>query len=227
MGQIITIAQQKGGAGKTTVAAHLAIALAQAGLLVSLLDVDPQASLSSWFAARKKFTAKGEEKLHISCNSYTDRWGLGHTIQRIKDDADVLIIDTPPHTKEQARVCIAEADLVILPLQPSPCDLWASMNTIQMVNEENTETFVILNRVINNTRLATMFMSELPRKRFNTVLANRVAYAASMVEGKGVTEDMWAHTAAGQEIYSLTKEVAEAMPQIIKSKKRYKELANA
>jgi chromosome partitioning protein len=120
---IITIAQQKGGAGKTTIAAHLGVALAQKRNRVAVIDIDPQGSLKHWYNIRaEKF---GEEYTGIYFSA-TAGWKINSEIMSLKRNYDFIIIDSPPHTETDAKSVMRVADLVIVPVQPSPTDLWAT-----------------------------------------------------------------------------------------------------
>lgn len=188
MKKVIAISQQKGGAGKTTIAAHLAITFREKGLKVALLDVDPQGSLSSWYAARKRFSKASNKKNNISFVSLSSLWSLRAEIERARAENDIVIIDCPPHTKSESRVAVREADLVVIPMQPSPADLWATTSTLELALKENAHTFVVLNRIISNTSIARQFLNDLPESHVIGTLGNRVIFASAMAEGKSVTE---------------------------------------
>ena len=111
--KVVTIAQQKGGAGKTTVAVQLAVAWALQGLKVAMLDVDPQGSVAAWSSVRQE-TGLGSAPLAWALPG----WKLAGEIDRLKADVDVLLVDTPPHAETDARVAIRAAALVLIPLQP-------------------------------------------------------------------------------------------------------------
>ena len=81
-GKVITVAQQKGGAGKTTIAAHLAVSLAQKDLNVVALDIDPQGSLTAWYEARKE--SANESLTHLSFRSISDYWRLQAEIKKVR-----------------------------------------------------------------------------------------------------------------------------------------------
>ena len=117
--RIITVAQQKGGSGKTTIAAQLAVGLSMEGYLVATVDIDPQGSLSLWYEKRKRALGQKNKITH----SRVSGWRLSNEILRMKDDIDYIIIDSPPHTETDSTTAIRAADLVLLPLQPSPLDL--------------------------------------------------------------------------------------------------------
>ncbi len=203
--KVITVAQQKGGAGKTTVAAHLIVALAQKGFRVAGLDTDPQGSLSAWFQMRKQYwDVRCVQGVEVS--AFSDWWRVRPEIDRLRDMYDIVVIDCPPHMENDAEKAVKAADLVVVPIQPSPTDLWATAKTIDLANAQDANTFLLLNRIVTSSRLSQQFIRDLPRCRFKTVLVNRVAYAESIGEGKTVTETH-ASTPAGDEVRSLADEV--------------------
>lgn len=204
-GHIITIAQQKGGAGKTTVAAQLAAGLLNNGASVATIDIDPQGSLSLWYAARMAALGAKNALIH----SQIQGWRLKKEAERMAADVDYVIIDAPPHTETEATIAIREADLVLIPMQASPMDLWASRPTIKTAQDEGTDSLIILNRVDMRTKLNATIQDkliELDAKVAKSMLGNRVAYAASMMEGKGVVETE-STSAAAKEISALIKEL--------------------
>lgn len=205
-GRIITVAQQKGGAGKTTLSAQLAIGLLQSGASVATIDIDPQGSLSLWYAARMANLGAKNTLVH----SQIQGWRLKKEAQRMVDDYDYVIIDAPPHTETEATIAIREADLVLIPMQASPMDLWASRPTIKSAQDENTACLIILNRIDTRTKLNSTILDkliELDTKVAKQTLGNRVSYASSMMDGKGVLETETPSSAASKEITALVKEL--------------------
>jgi chromosome partitioning protein len=224
--KVITIAQQKGGAGKTTVAAHLAVALAQKGNRVAVLDIDPQGSLSYWHSIREKKYGEGYTGLtHVAVSG----WRVGSEVSRLRKQCDFIIIDSPPHTETEARTAIRAADLILIPVQPSPTDLWATKPTLELAKAEKVPVKVLLNRVPANSKLAAKIADELDCLA-ETTLGNRVIFAASLMEGRAATE-VDPNSAAANEIKSLVKEVLKqfkaAEPEVTESKSRKKELVDA
>lgn len=202
MAKVITIAQQKGGAGKTTVAAHIAVALAQKGNRVAIIDIDPQGSLSYWHGVREeKF---GEGYTGLIFNSLSG-WRVGSEVARLRKQCDFIIIDSPPHTETEARTAIRSADLIIIPVQPSPTDLWATKATLELAKAEKIPVRVVLNRVAANSRLAQTIAAELPGLA-ETTIGNRVLFAAALLEGRCATE-VDPTSQAAQEIKALVKEI--------------------
>ena len=143
-GKIITVAQQKGGSGKTTVAAHLAVALARLGNSVALLDVDPQGSLGEWYEARERRVGEGRTGIGFRTAS---GWGARREAGWLARDHDMVVVDTPPKSDLEARPAIEAADLVAVPIQPTPVDLWASAATLAIAAAERSPSLLILNRV--------------------------------------------------------------------------------
>lgn len=205
MAKVITIAQQKGGAGKTTVAAHLAVALSQKGNRVAIVDIDPQGSLSYWHKIRED--KYGEGYTGLIFNSLSG-WRVGSEISRLRKQCEYIIIDSPPHTETEARTAIRSADLVVVPVQPSPTDLWATKATLDLAKAEKVPVKVVLNRVQPNSRLASIITDELPEIA-ETTLGNRVLYAASLMEGQCATE-VEPNSPAAREVKNLVKEILAA-----------------
>ncbi len=104
-GKIFSVAQQKGGAGKTTLAAHLAIAFADLGKSVAVVDIDPQGSLSGWFAAR----GRRRDQRHGPTVVAVQGWRLQNEVRRLARDHDVVLVDSPPHADTEARIGIRTA----------------------------------------------------------------------------------------------------------------------
>ncbi len=207
-GKVITVAQQKGGAGKTTIAAHIAVSLAQKGLNVVALDIDPQGSLTAWHEARKN--VMNDSMAHISFRSISDYWRLNSEIKKLAAVFDVVVIDGPPHAENDAKVAVKCADLVMVPIQPSPTDLWATAKTIELTNKENANTYLVLNRIIKNTKLSQQFMRDLPRSRIRSTLGNRTGFPSAMAHGMTVTETAKGSVAA-KEIEALSNEVIDIL----------------
>ena len=203
--KIIAVAQQKGGAGKTTVAAHLGMAWAGKGKKVVFFDVDPQQSLTAWYQLRAETVGEHD---HIRFAAF-DGWKASSEIARAKRDADVIVVDSPPHTDTGPRVVIREAGLVVVPAQLSPMDLWAMRSTLDLAEKSKSDFLVVLNRVPPRSRVADDLRASLKKDKIplaRTTLGNRTAFAASMLAGKGVTETQ-PHSLAAKEITALASEI--------------------
>ncbi len=208
-GTIITIAQQKGGAGKTTLAAHLALAWAVAGRRVAVVDIDPQASLSIWFERRRE--RRGAAAPDIEVAAITG-WRVAAEVERQARAHDVVLIDTPPHAATEARLAVRAASLVLIPVQPSPMDLWATRATLDLARAERVPALLVLNRVPPRAKLTEIMLAEF--RAFGVAIArtevgNRVALAAALAEGKGIAEASRGSRAAA-EIAALAEEVLGA-----------------
>jgi chromosome partitioning protein len=206
--RVITIAQQKGGAGKTTLAAQLAIVWARQGRRLALLDIDPQASLAAWVDLRRK--RLGDAGLGFDFAALSG-WRAGEWVQRYAREADMVIVDSPPHAEMEARIALRAAGLVLVPLQPSPLDLWSGATTLRLAREERRPVLAILNRVPARSGLTGTIVAELARDGVPiaaATLGSRVAFAQAMAQGRGVVESAPSSPAA-TEIAALAAEIAQ------------------
>ena len=127
--KVITIAQQKGGTGKTTLAVHLALAFIKYhNLKVAIIDTDPQGSLGKWFMIRSEIKIKNGDLTFKTASL----WGAQYESKILKQTNDIIIIDTPPKIEADARPAIEASDLVLIPISPSPVDFWATEPIIEI-----------------------------------------------------------------------------------------------
>jgi chromosome partitioning protein len=204
---IITIAQQKGGAGKTTLAAHLALAWA-ATQRVAVIDIDPQASLAAWFRLRRQRLGDKGATIEVAA---LGGWRLASEAARQARDHDIVLIDSPPHAETAARIAVRAADLVLVPVQPSPMDVWATRPTLELARQERVPALLVLNRVPARANLTAAMAAPLAELATPVALAqigNRVALAASLADGKGISEAAPTSRAA-LEIAALADEVLQ------------------
>lgn len=186
MSVVIAIAQQKGGAGKSTIAASLAVALAASGRRVALLDTDPQATLGRWWALRQ-----GQPRATPLTFEAPSGWRVTGAVERLRRDHDALLIDTAPHAETDSRVAIRAAGLVIVPMQPSGPDLWASEATLKLAAAEKRPARILLNRVPATGRLKDQILAELAARGLATLgpgLGNRTAFTTAFMQGLTATE---------------------------------------
>ena len=206
---VVTVAQQKGGAGKTTLVIQLATAFRAGGVRVALVDIDPQASLSGWMK-RREHRPQPAPDLRLSM---VGGWRLGVEVDRLKRDADLIIVDTPPHAATDAKGAIRAADLVLIPCQPSPLDIWASAATVDIARKERRDVVFVLNRVPPRARSideALAAIRELGAATLETRLGNRQAFVAAVSQGLGVVESE-PKGAAADEARGLADEVARRL----------------
>jgi chromosome partitioning protein len=209
--KVFTIAQQKGGAGKTTIACHLAVALAggrngAARKKVAIVDIDPQQSLARWHGQRVQAMGNGNAGLHLSAVS---GWRTQNEVDRLRRDMDYVVIDSPPHAETEARIAVRAADLVILPVQPSPMDLWAIQPTLDLAKQEGVPVLLVFNRMPPRGLLAEEMLArakELGVPIAKSVIGNRVGFAASLLNGYAIGESAPSSRGA-REIAALAREV--------------------
>jgi len=206
MPHVISILNQKGGAGKTTLAVHLATALARGGKRVLLLDADPQGSALDWAAARHGkplFPVVGLPKSSIH-----------KELPSLSLNYDIVVIDGPPRVYDVARSAIMASDLVLIPVQPSPYDVWAAKEIVDLLTEAaiykpRIRSAFVVNRKIVNTAIGRDVadaLSDYAIPVLQSAVCQRVAFAESAAQGLTVFElddDM----PASQEIDALADEV--------------------
>jgi len=207
---ITAFLNQKGGVGKTTLSYSFATALAQAGHKVLLVDADPQHGAITWQSHREAvplFPIVGlpTSKLHREMPAHAANY-------------DHLVIDAPPQVSSIARSIILAADLILIPVQPSPHDIWSAAEIVQLIEEasafkENLKTAFVVNRKITNTALGRDVFTALKNYPFPvlpTAVCQRVAFAESAALGASVLETE-PTGAAANEILSITREALEVM----------------
>ena len=206
MSKVITIAQQKGGSGKTTIAANLATVFSlKNNLSTTLLDTDPQGSLGKWFMTRKE-KLKDKNTLQFKTASL---WGAQYEAKTLKEKCVIVIIDTPPKIDADGRPAIEIADLVLIPISPSQVDFWATESIIELAKREKKEILILINRANAKSKLikeAVKFVKDMEVKKAKTILGNRQIFVSSMGLGLTVVEKQ--RTGKGcLEMLSLAKEI--------------------
>ncbi len=191
---VIAIISQKGGAGKTTLALHLAAAAQAAGAVALVIDTDPQATASQWAAWR------GDAPPEV-IDSPPPR--LAAKIAAAKaQGAEVIVIDTPPHADSAARAAVEAADLVLIPCRPSAFDLSAIQTTAKLVQLLRRPAFVVFTAGPPNAPRVYEEAGELV-EGFGTpacpvLLPDRAAYRHASAEGRTVLESEPAGKAADE-----------------------------
>ena len=206
--KIIAILNQKGGAGKTTLSTNLARAFQQGGNKTLLIDSDPQGSARDWHAA-----GNGELLTVIGL----DRPTLDKDIKAVSRDYEWVFIDGAPQLAEMSISAIKCADLVLIPVQPSPYDIWAAEDLVDVIKERQSITdgklkaAFIISRQITNTTLGKEVREalagyELPIFKNGTF--QRIIYAKSAAIGSTAI-DLEPGSEAAQEIMLIRDELKE------------------
>lgn len=178
----ILITSQKGGSGKTTLARNLAVAASAEGKRVLCLDLDPQGSLRAWWGGRE---ADEPSMLEADPNPSA----LSQTLKAAAKAFDLAVIDTPPAAPAWLADSIAAADLVLIPVRPSPDDLRAVGATVAAVTDAKVPFAFVLSQTprAKITDEAARVLAQYGRVAPVNV-ATRVIYAESGATGAGVTE---------------------------------------
>jgi chromosome partitioning protein len=195
--QIIGIASQKGGSGKTTLTGHLAVQAEQAGISpVALVDTDPQGSLSDWWNARQAETP---------CFARTTAATLKEDIEQLRElGMKLLFIDTPPAIEATIGDVIALCDLILIPVRPSPHDLRAAGATVELVERAGKPLIFIINAATPRARITNEAVMALSQHGTlaPVILHQRTGFAASMIDGRTVGE-IKGEARSAEEIASL------------------------
>jgi chromosome partitioning protein len=204
--QIICVAQQKGGAGKTTLVSNLATAYLAEGKRVALLDTDPQGSLGKWLDVREEARGEDDNLQFATATAY----GTSRAIRGLGAGADVILVDTPPKADSDIRQVLRESDLVLIPVSASQADVWATHDILDLADRAGKPTHIILNRTRSGTRVGedvAKSVAGLEAKPLKATLANRVIYAEALGRGLGVME-VKRSGSASDEVRALAGEVS-------------------
>lgn len=202
----IAVLQQKGGTGKTTISTNLGRAFQISGHSTGLVDSDPQGSARDWSAAREDnpLSAVG-----------LDRPGLLERDLKRLVKGDIIIIDGAPQVRELAVAAIKVADLVLIPVQPSPYDVWATNDLVELVksrielSDGALKAAFVVSRAIEGTNIAsevfdTLASYELPI--LQSKISQRIVFATSAAQGFSVI-DAEPSSKAAIEMIDLQREV--------------------
>jgi chromosome partitioning protein len=205
---VLSVLNQKGGVGKTTLAVSIAACLTEQGKRVLLIDADHQGSALDWKAARgdpTTFTVVGIPKDTIH-----------KEVPAMSRDYEWIVIDGPPRVSTVAKSAIAASDIVVIPVQPSPYDVWAAKEIVDLIEEvtvikPDLKSVFTVNRRITGTAIGRdveKALSDYPITVMKASLCQRVSFAESAASGRTVLETDPQGPAAG-EVRAVVAEILE------------------
>ena len=210
----IAILSQKGGAGKTTLALHLAVAATQDGLNTLIVDLDPQASAANWSDRR-------DSDIPVVLSTHASR--LAPVLDQARaNDGGLSILDTAPHSDSIALQAARAADLILVPCRPAILDLEAISTTLDLIATTKTPALVVLNAVAplgTEATEAAAAIADLGAEVSPVRLVNRVAFSRSLINGQ-VAQEMEPGGKAAQEIAMLHKFISECVHTTDKRKRK-------
>ena len=207
MGHVVTFAQQKGGAGKTTVLAHLAAAWTEAGRKVALFDLDPQRSLARWAGLRSDPGVSVIESRDYRAGSEMKAARRGH---------DYVLADCPGAASGLLESAIRESDLVVAPCQPSVMDVWALDPVIDTAKKLRRPLRILLNRMPARLGSLEEVLGALGEHRallLATQLGNRNAFSRAMLDGRTAPE-LARNSTAAAEVLGLRAELTALLARL-------------
>ncbi len=197
--RVIVVNSQKGGTGKTTVTAHLAVEAAASGHgPIVLIDTDPQGSLAQWWAARN------DEQAHRAGLSTLLKVTLDDLAGRLaelrRSSTNFVIIDTPPAHNMSIEKAISMADMVVIPARPSPHDLRAIGATVNMTRSLGKPYFFVVNGASPRSHITAEAIAALSEhgRVAPVILYQRTNFASSMIDGRTVMETLGPGRSAGE-----------------------------
>lgn len=212
----IVITSQKGGSGKTTLAAHLPVAAELDGQGPTvIIDTDPQQTLATWWETREAETPQfALVRLSELPGKIDALRNLGFTY---------CFIDTPPALTQQNRQVITLADLVLIPTRPSPNDLWSLGATLDLVRQSGTPFVFVLTQAKGNARITVQALAALSEhgQVFDSIIHDRVDYAVSMTDGRTALE-IKPRSPAASESAALWKLTRRSLCEATNDKKKGK-----
>ena len=191
--QVIAFASQKGGAGKTTLAGHVAVQAERSGAgPVVLVDADPQGSLADWW---------NERSAERPAFAQTTVVRLREDIERLRNlGFEFIIIDTPPAITSTISEVIKVSDLVIIPTRPGPHDLRSVGRTIDLIEALDKPMVFVLNAASSRAKITNDAVIALSQHGTlaPSIIHQRSDFASSMIDGRTVMEGGRRSPSAGE-----------------------------
>ncbi len=213
MAKIISIVNSKGGVGKTSIAVNLSVALSLKKKKVNLIDADPQGSLSRWVSVRKQRN-QGNEFLQLFDQPFpSDK--LHIYLPKHLTDFDFIIIDCAPNDDDVMRSALAVCDVALIPVSPSPLDIWTVEKAIEMINKRNSlkgskiKGCLLISKRIMGTVLGNDVREGIKKFKLpvlKTEIFQRIALCESLILGQGVLEYQQ-NSISSKEFQNLAKEI--------------------
>lgn len=208
--KVIAVLNQKGGSGKTTIATHLARALQLDGADVLLVDSDPQGSARDWAAVKEDnpVTVVG-----------IDRPTIDRDVKNVARKVDYVVVDGAPQAADLAVSAIKAADFILIPVQPSPYDIWATADLVDLVKQRievtdgRLQAAFVVSRAIKGTRIGgevTEALAGYELPVMDTRVTQRVIYPGTAAGGTTVL-DSDPNGDAAREIRGLMAEIKEKL----------------
>jgi chromosome partitioning protein len=179
----VVVNSQKGGSGKTTICALLSVEAERVGGgPVYLIDTDPQGTLTTWHEKRQNEVPR---RVEVPFS------GIADGLQQLRQhNASFCFIDTAPSRTDETALLFGLADLVLVPIRPSPSDLWAASATVELLKRDGIPFLFVLNQVKANAGITAQAAAALSHhgRIAETFIADRVPYAAAMTDGRTAIE---------------------------------------
>lgn len=204
---VIAVINQKGGAGKTTLAMNLAAGLAQRGDTI-VMDLDPQGSSSQW-------ASMGQQPFPATVEQINGVWDA-RTLHQNYQAYQHMVLDCPPSLESHASLqALRACDIALIPVLPSPIDLWASLKLPQEIEEArkvnpNIKAYLVLNQLEPNSALSAAMhdaLVEFGIPVLDAVIRRRAVYRSAALEGASVFQMGGHGTQAVEEIEAIIREV--------------------
>ncbi|TQV84910.1 ParA family protein [Aliikangiella coralliicola] len=215
--KIISVAQAKGGVGKSTMCANLAVTFSQSSKVL-MVDCDPpQHSLSAWFKVRSDLY----EDTGLVLEQAATPAQLNSLIDKSKETYDYILIDGAPHVNATVRAMMLVSNLVLVPLAPSSVEIWSFNTFEELIHKaekfnKSMKTKICWNRVRRRVRSSEEVISSVAKDSKLTALKNqltfRVAYMDSFAEGCSVYE--WTDPVASAEVWSLSSAIKRVVNKL-------------